>query len=221
MGNSDTSRKGVRSLFLLAAASAGLFVFMATAGLVMSGSTLDLDQRVLLALRAADDLRQPVGPDWLLPAAREVTALGGTPLLTLLTLSLVGFFAVKGQGRTILILLAAVIGETILSGLLKDLFDRPRPSIVPHLVKASSNSFPSGHATSAAAIYLTLAVLIARDINERIVRNYVFFVAVTLALLVGASRVYLGVHYPTDVIGGLGFGAAWAAIVLIAARKLQ
>ena len=211
----------MRSLFLLSAASAGVFIFAATAGLVLSGSTQSFDQSVLLALRLPHNLDQPVGPEWLPPAAREVTALGGTPLLTLLTLLLAGYFAVKREARTIAVLLVAIIGETILSGMLKDLFDRPRPDIVPRLIDVSSASFPSGHATSAAAVYLTLAALIARETKEQAVRNYVYFGAVALALLVGASRVYLGVHYPTDVIGGLGFGAAWAAIVLIAARRLE
>ncbi|MEK7265958.1 MAG: phosphatase PAP2 family protein [Pseudomonadota bacterium] len=206
---------------MLAGASAALFMFAATAGAVFSGSTQAFDQSVLLALRLPDNPYQPVGPDWLLPAAKEVTALGGTMLLTLFTLLLAGYFAVKRQAATIGLLLAAVIGETILSSLLKDLFDRPRPHIVPHLIEASSNSFPSGHATSAAAIYLTIAALIARETKERAVRNYVYFSAVTLAILVGASRVYLGVHYPTDVIGGLSIGAFWAAIVLIAARRLE
>lgn len=192
-----------------------------TAGAVISGSTQAFDRNALLALRHPGNLLEPIGPDWLLSVARDVTALGGTPLLTFLTLLFTGYFAVKKEWRTIAVLLVAVIGETILSGLLKDMFGRPRPDIVPHLIEVSSKSFPSGHATSAAAIYLTLAALLARDIKERAVRNFVYFGAVSLAALVGASRVYLGVHYPTDVIGGLSFGAAWAATVLIAARRLE
>lgn len=221
MDNKAPGGKGVRSLFLIAAVGAGLVIFAVTAGAVASGSTEAFDRGALLALRTPGDLSQPIGPDWLPDAAREMTALGGTPFLTLLTIVLAGFFAARREGGKIAILLAAVIGQTLLSHYLKDLFGRPRPDIVPHLVDISSKSFPSGHATSAAAVYLTLAALIAREINERAVRLYVYFVAMVLALLIGASRVYLGVHYPTDVIGGLSFGAAWAATVLIAARKLQ
>lgn len=206
---------------LFAAAAGGLVVFTLTAALATAGEPLAFDRAILVALRHPDAPGVPIGPDWLLPAAREVTALGGTPLLTLLTLTLVGYFAVKRQTKLIFILLAAVIGETLLSDFLKDIFARPRPTLVPHLVDASSKSFPSGHSTSAAAIYFTLAALIARETKERIVRNYVFFVAAVLAALVGTSRVYLGVHYPTDVIGGLSFGSAWAAIVLIAARRFS
>ena len=221
MDNKTPAPKAPRSLLLLSAAGVGILIFALTASLVVAGSTRAFDEAALLSLRTPGDLATPVGPSWLLPAAREVTGLGGTPLLTLLTLFLAGYFAVKRQGRTIIILLAAVIGQTMLSHWLKDMFGRPRPDIVPHLVEAANMSFPSGHSTSAAAVYLTLAAFVARETKERIVRNYVYFVAVALALMIGASRVYLGVHYPTDIIGGLSFGAAWAAIVLIAARRFD
>jgi undecaprenyl-diphosphatase len=217
----NTTPKAPQSLLLLSAASGGLALFAVMAGLATTGEPLAFDRDILLALRSPENPAVPIGPEWLTRAAREVTALAGTPLLTLFTLIVGGYFAAKRHYRTMALLLIAVIGETLLSGALKDLFDRSRPDFVEHLVHASGNSFPSGHSTSAAAIYLTIAALIARETKERVVRNYVFFAAVLLAILVGASRVYLGVHYPTDVVGGLSFGAAWAAIVLIAAHRLN
>ena len=122
-----------------------------TAGAVISGSTQAFDRNALSALRHPGNLLEPIGPDWLLSVARDVTALGGTPLLTFLTLLFTGYFAVKKEWRTIAALLVAVIGETILSSLLKDMFGRPRPDIVPHLIEVSSKSFPSGHASAASA----------------------------------------------------------------------
>ena len=216
----DTPR-APRALTLFAAASGGIAIFMLAAALATTGDPSGFDRDILLALRNPEDLREPVGPAFLLPAARDVTTLAGTPVLTLFTFVLAGYFASKRQWRTMALLLFAVLGESILSNALKEFFGRPRPDIVPQLVHATSMSFPSGHSTSAAAIYLTVAALIARETKQRIVRNYVFFAAALLALLVGASRVYLGVHYPTDVIGGLSFGAAWAAIVLIADRRIK
>jgi undecaprenyl-diphosphatase len=210
-----------RSLLLLAAAAGGLAIFTAMAAIAVRGEPLAFDREILIALRRADDPSVPIGPEWLRVFAAELTTLAGTPVLTIMTLSLAGYFALKRHWGSFFLLLAAVLGETALSNALKQFFNRARPDFIPHLVETASPSFPSGHATSAAAVYLTLAALIGRETKERLVRNYVYFVAVLLALIVGASRVYLGVHYPTDVVGGLSFGAAWAAIVLIAARRLN
>jgi len=215
----DAKPRVLRSLALFAGAAACLLVFVVTAGLAISGDSQAFDEAVVLGLRSSADPAIPIGPHWLLRFAREMTALAGTPILTVATLILTGWFVVRREWALAGLLLAAVIGETLLSSGLKSLFDRPRPDLVPHLVHASGNSFPSGHATSAAAIYLIFAAMIAQRVNDAATRRYLFFVAVILAAIVGASRVYLGVHYPTDVIGGLSFGAAWAAILWIAAER--
>ncbi len=222
MGNDSAAKpKAARSLMLLSAVAGGGALFILMAALAMRGDALAFDRDILLSLRLANDPAIPAGPGWLLDMARAVTELGGTPVLTLMTVILAGYFILKREGVSLAILLAAVLGETLIVNALKAAFGRARPDFLPHLVETTSASFPSGHSASAAAIYLTLAALIARETKDRSVRNYVFFVAVALALMVGASRVYLGVHYPTDVIGGLSFGAAWAAIVLIAARRMH
>jgi undecaprenyl-diphosphatase len=213
--------KAGRSLLLLAAASGGAALFALTAALVAHGDALAFDKEILLSLRRAGNSATPMGPDWLLAAARAVTELGGTPVLTLMVVVFGGYLILKRDGAALALLLAAALGQSIVVNLLKAVFGRDRPEIVPHLAEATSASFPSGHSASAAAIYLTLAALVARESKDRFVRNYAFFVAVALAIVVGASRVYLGVHYPTDVVGGLSFGAAWAAIVFIAARRLE
>ncbi|MFN0024272.1 MAG: phosphatase PAP2 family protein [Parvularculaceae bacterium] len=198
-----------------------LLIFAAVALLVVTGASQAFDDGVLHALRRAGDPSAPAGPQWLLTVMRGVTALAGTPLLAVLTLILTGWFAARREWGSLAVLLAVVLGETALSNGLKVLFDRPRPDLAGHLVEVQTHSFPSGHATSAAAIYLTLAGFVAASAKARIVRNFAFAVAVLMAVIVGASRIYLGVHYPTDVIGGLALGTGWAAIVWIAARQFE
>ena len=209
-----------RGHVLTGALAGGLTLFLIAAALAVRGDPYAFDREILLAMRLADDPSAPAGPDWLLRAAREITALGGTPVLTLLTVFLTGYFIVKKQFASLCILLAAVLGESIIVDILKDMFARARPDFVTHFVEAGNKSFPSGHSSSAAAIYPTLAAFAARETQSGAVRRYLFIVALLLALLVGASRLYLGVHFPTDVMGGFGFGAAWAAFVFLAAGRI-
>ncbi len=208
-----------RAFGLAALALACALVFIVTASLVTGGGVQAFDEAFVRSLRSAADPATPVGPGWLTPLAHGATELGGTPFLTLATVLLAGWFAFRRQWTFLAILLAAVLGETLISHLLKEAFDRPRPDIVPHLVEVSSKSFPSGHASSGAAIYLTYAALFAAQLKERTSRALLFAAAGAVAFAIGASRVYLGVHYPTDIIGGWSLGAAWAAIVWIAARR--
>jgi undecaprenyl-diphosphatase len=111
-----------------------------------------------------------------------------------------------------LMLLAATLGGTAISEGLKMGFNRPRPDLVAHVVETTSMSFPSGHAMLSAVTYLTLGALIARTQEKKRLRGYVLGAAVLLTLLIGASRVYLGVHWPTDVLAGWCLGAAWALL---------
>ena len=194
-----------------------LFAWLGHAALV--GTTSSFDARILLMLRQPGNLAALRGPSWLFAAMRDVTALGDTPVLTLVTGIAAGAALVRRRiGMAVFIALTIAVGA-VLDTQLKLVFARPRPSVVPHLVDVTSASFPSGHAMNSAIVCLTLAALLARRTTDRGLRAYLACIGVGLALVVGASRVVLGVHYPTDVIGGWVAGAAWAASCWLVASK--
>lgn len=169
------------------------------------------DEGLLMALRTADPA-DPIGPRWFEETVVEITALGGFGVLALVTLLAVGYVLVQRKWGAALILLGAVLGGTALSEGLKVGFARPRPDLVAHVVDVTSMSFPSGHAMLSAVTYLTLGALLARTQKNARLRAYVLGSAVLLTLLIGLSRVYLGVHWPTDVLAGWCLGAAWALL---------
>lgn len=181
----------------------------------------EFDRRVLLSLREADDHSDPIGSPGVEEAVRDVTALGSAVILGLLTLVSLGFLLIRGNYRMAVILLVAMIGGTALSLLLKDIFIRPRPDLVPVDVRLSSYSFPSGHAMMSTVAYLTLGTLLAEAVRSAALRIYLLAVAVILAVAVGFSRVYLGVHWPTDVLAGWAIGAVWALLLWAVARWLK
>jgi len=197
---------------LLLLIAGGLWGFVEIADDVADREAHHYDHAILLAMREAGDPHDPLGPPWAEEMGRDLTALGGFTILSLLTLAVTGFLLFSGNGRIAAVTLVAVAGGVAMTYFLKEGFDRPRPDLVPHQVEVSNPSFPSGHATMAAVVYLTLGVLFARSLPRRRLRGYVIFVSAAIAVLVGISRVYLGVHWPTDVLAGLTLGAAWALV---------
>lgn len=195
--------------------------FTELAAVVMSGSTMAVDETILLALRSPGELSDPVGPRWLEEMGRDFTALGGVAVLTLLTMLVSGYLALQGKKRAALFVVGAVVSGVALSAALKVGFDRPRPDLVPHGSIVYTKSFPSGHSMMSAVTYLTLGALLMRTQRRTSTRVFLFLGAVFLTVLVGMSRVYLGVHWPTDVLAGWTAGAMWAATCWIAARRLQ
>ncbi len=151
---------------------------------------------------------------------RDLTALGGVAILTLTTLAVVGFFLMQRKLATTLYVLAAVGGGLLFSIAAKGFFDRPRPDLVPYGSLVTTSSFPSGHSMMAAVVYLTLGVLVARTLPLIRLKVYVLTLAVVATLLVGVSRVYLGVHWPTDVLAGWLAGFLWATMCMMGARYL-
>jgi len=192
--------------------AAALFTFAALANAVGKGSTRPFDEWLLLSLRTPGNPADPIGPIWFEEMVRDVTALGSTGVLTLMVLSVTGFLAMTRKSHAAVFALVSVLGGTLISQTLKFAFGRPRPDLVPHGAEVYSASFPSGHSMMSAVVYLTLGALLARTQSDRAVKVYILTIAVALPILVGLSRVYLGVHWPTDVLAGWTLGGVWALL---------
>jgi len=188
---------------------------------VVEGDTLAFDRWLVAGLRDPADPGSPLGPAWLTKTMVDLTALGGGPFLTLLTIAAAGFLLASRKWGMAVFVVIAIAGGGLVGNFLKWIFVRARPDLVPHLVSVDSASFPSGHAMNSAVTFLTLGVLLSRTQKERRLKAYLMGVALFLTLIVGFSRVYLGVHWPTDVIAGWAVGAAWAILCSLVAARLQ
>ncbi|WP_174286343.1 phosphatase PAP2 family protein [Sphingomonas bacterium] len=162
------------------------------------------DRAIITGLRAWG------GPAWLPSLAIDVTALGSPPVLAILVAVVAGLLLVTGRARTAIITMVACASGGAVVSLVKIDIARPRPTLVPHLVPAAHASFPSGHAAGSAIVYMTLAALATRLTDDRAVHRYIVGIAVLLVAAIGCSRVYLGVHWPSDVMAGWSFGTLWA-----------
>lgn len=209
-----------RTLVLILGSMLALFGFARITGKMLEGQTGGMDRLVLLALRSSGDPADPLGPPWIEELMRDFTALGGIGVLGLLILAVVGILL--GLGRR---WLAGYVGLAVAGGLacslaLKYVIDRPRPDLVPYGSLVMTSSFPSGHSMMAAVVYLTLGALLARCVQADWLRTYILLCSLALTLLVGISRMYLGVHWPTDILAGWLAGAAWAMLCWLGARRL-
>jgi len=207
-------------LLAFAGVVSGIWLFGAIAGEMTEGGTQAIDQRLLLAMRRSSD-RSPIGPPAVQDAARDITALGGVTVLTLLTVITGGFLLLDGKRHMALFVYGSVASGALVSALLKSLFQRPRPDLVPHAAYVSTSSFPSGHSMLSAVTYLTLGALLARSQQRKRLKAYFLLLAALMTFLVGFSRVYLGVHWPTDVLAGWTAGVSWAIFCWLMARWLQ
>jgi undecaprenyl-diphosphatase len=209
------------SLVAVSALALGALVFTEVASEVREGDAQRIDRYLLLALRNPNDRSDPLGPPWLEEMMRDLTALGGVAVLTLLTLAVLGYLLLRRKPRAAGFVAASIFGAALAGALLKSVFDRARPDLALHLSLAQSSSFPSGHSMLSAAVYFTLGALLARLEESVILKAYLLLCAAVLAFFVGLSRVYVGVHWPTDVLAGWAAGAAWAAGCWVVARRLQ
>ncbi len=198
-----------------------MMAFASISGALRDGAVLRLDTALLLALRTPGDLGRPVGPGWLLPVLVTMTAVGGVAMRWLVCGAGVGLLLALRRRVDAAWLATSLIGASLIGVALKTAFSRPRPQIAPHLAVANGPGFPSGHALAAAALYLTIGAIIASAQPRLAVRIAVMSLAILLMALIGFSRVYLGVHWPSDVLAGWAVGAGWALTVFAARRAID
>lgn len=222
-GKLDTSRawRGLHGLWhrsgagkfvpLGAALLLGLvvWIFVELADDAPEGDYLALENRIMQAFRPDG---APLGGEAAVSAMRDVTALGGAVVIVAMTLIILGYLCLSRKYRVAVLIAAATAGGQAMNAVLKHAFARERPEATLHLVEVRSPSFPSGHSMAASIFYLTIGALLARTAQRRREKAYLMGCAILLTAAVGFSRVYLGVHYPTDVLAGWCAGAAWAIV---------
>lgn len=196
---------------------AGFLALSQLASEIIEGEGRTLDTQILLLMRDPEDSTNPLGPDWFEELMRDVTGLGSVGILTFITLAAALYLFLVNKRSLMLYLVTAVGSGAIFSSLMKMGFDRSRPELVPHDTLVYSASFPSGHALLAAIVYLTLGALLAAIQPRFGLKIYILALAIIVTLLVGISRVYLGVHWPSDVLAGWLGGSAWAFMCWIVA----
>ncbi len=151
----------------------------------------------------------------------QLTALGSLTVMSLLTTVATVLFWLGRDRLSAAHMLCASIGAWVLIRVVKNIVGRERPTLIPRLVDVDGLSFPSGHSLATAAIYGTLFFLTARHYPSHRAKSVLFLMCLCIALLVSFSRVYVGVHFPSDVTAGLSLGAAWACFLIIPSETLK
>lgn len=210
-----------RTIVVLLLVAVAVWIFLEVADEVLEGETRKFDEDVMLAFRSPADTSDPIGATWVEELARDVTGLGSVVVLALLTLASAGFLLLQRKRHLATYLMLAVATGTIGSSLLKWGFARPRPDLVAHGHAIYTSSFPSGHSMMSALVFLTLGVLLATAQSKRVMQIYILSIAVLMTVAVGISRVYLGVHWPTDVLAGWAAGSGWALLCWVIADFLR
>lgn len=198
----------------------GIVAFAALTGLIATPPIQSFDERIVLSLRNSSDRSLPVGPAWFVELARDVTALGGYGVLTTLTVLVTVFLRLEQKRMRARFVVITVLSGYLLSMSLKSLISRPRPDFVEYISQhVHSFSFPSGHSMMSAIVYLTLGLMLSDLARRRRVKVFLVAAALTISAVVGFSRIYMGVHYPTDVIAGWWIGLSWALTCWLIVRR--
>lgn len=213
--------KDNRQLLLFFAISALLVLFVWIADFAIGGASSSLDESILLAFRNAQDLSDPIGPRWVEEMMRDITALGGVGILVSFSLIVFVYLLIGSNKNIAWAFFCIAVSGITLSFSLKYGFTRPRPDLVPHGSYVYTSSFPSGHAMMSSLIYFTIAGMLTQVTTKRRLKTYFFVIALILSISIGISRVYLGVHYPTDVLAGWLVGSGWALLAYFIVRFLR
>lgn len=203
---SGTGRKTTLPAWPLAAA--GALIVLGLAGLLWA-PVHALDIRILLAMRHPEDPSQLLGPPWVREMLRDFMGLGGEGVQVIFIACGLGVLWLAGRRREAYWFLGGVVGAFVIGSVLKHLIARPRPELIPHGAYTFTASFPSGHTMMATVVWSWLALALADAVGKRAVRDFALAIALVIAFVVGASRVYMGVHWPSDVVESWGLGIAW------------
>lgn len=213
--------KPLQQVVLLLLASGGLLGFIEVAEEVGEGETHAIDTRIILFFRNPNNVSDPIGPLWFEEFVRDVTAFGSFAFILMASLFTVGLLLVLNKYKMALFTAVSILSGSLLSFALKLGFDRPRPGLVPHHTEVITKSFPSGHSMMAVITFLTLATLASQTLRTRKAKTYLISSAAFIALLVGFTRIYLGVHWPSDVLAGFLMGTFWALMSSFVALRLS
>ncbi len=216
-----TGLNEIKVLLVVLSVVAGLLIFISIANEVVEGETQHFDNYILKSLREPNDVSQPAFPGWVTNAMEDITSLGSATVIVLFTLIIAVYLLLQKKYYWLWLVLIATIGGALLVWGLKEFIGRTRPTVVTHLLEENSLSFPSGHSMMSAIVYLTQATLLSKIEENRKAKIYIISVALLLTFLIGISRVYIGVHYPTDVLAGWVAGISWALLCWYVASLLE